>query len=422
MKRQSIFFTLAVTFVITLLLVISSFVILLIGDYKNESQNLRKKYFPIAKMIVQATSKHNMKRAKRHNVPSDEYLKESVKAMNLEMISKTGLQNAISYNPLTKVLVEKKSRRTLARVLLLNDDIYLYLKHRGETYLLKDNNSSYESSRIYIILAFGVILLTLILSFITTLKRLYPLKILKEKVKTLGDENFDFECCNSDDEDEVSLLAREFKNTALKLKNIKEARNVFIRNIMHELKTPITKGKFLTELENNEENDEKMKNVFSRLELLINEFSSIEELISSNQHIEKNEYYLNDIIDNSIDSLLLDDEVSNNEFSNIKINVNFKLFCVAVKNLIDNAVKYSPNKKVTIKTDENSSIIFENEGRKLIHPLESYYEPFFANEDKSKEGFGLGLYIVNSILRANDFKLEYKYEDNKNIFIIKTKD
>ena len=35
--------------------------------------------------------------------------------------------------------------------------------------------------------------------------------------------------------------------------------NVFIRNIMHELKTPITKGKIIVELPNSEENDEKLK-------------------------------------------------------------------------------------------------------------------------------------------------------------------
>ena len=47
---------------------------------------------------------------------------------------------------------------------------------------------------------------------------------------------------------------------------------------MHELKTPITKGRFLTQLEQNPENNEKLKSVFNRLESLINEFASIEEL------------------------------------------------------------------------------------------------------------------------------------------------
>ena len=48
------------------------------------------------------------------------------------------------------------------------------------------------------------------------------------------------------------------------------------------------------------ENDEKIKSVFSRLELLINEFSAIEELISSTVNIEKNEYFLNDKRENRL--------------------------------------------------------------------------------------------------------------------------
>ncbi len=95
--------------------------------------------------------------------------------------------------------------------------------------------------------------------YINTLKKLLPLKELKDKVINFGDEKFDFELSNSSSKDEVTLLANEFKKSAQKLKNIKESRNIFIRNIMHELKTPITKGKFLLQLEKSDENIEKLK-------------------------------------------------------------------------------------------------------------------------------------------------------------------
>lgn len=423
MKRQSIFFTITLTFVISLLLVISSFIVLLVNNYKNESLNLKKKYFPIVRMIIKSGDYHQ----KNHR-GKDIFTKNLVNiisSMNFEIISNEGLQNAISYNPSTKILLERKSKKSLTRVISVNDNVYVYIKHKGDTFLLKDNSAHIDNTKLYIILVFLVILLTLVISFITTIKKLYPIVILKNKVKMLGTEHFDFECCNTDKLDEVSLLAKEFKNSADKLKQIKEARNVFIRNIMHELKTPITKGKFLSELDHTRENDETMKNVFSRLELLINEFSSIEELISSTTNIDKNDYFLNDIVDNSIDMLLIDEKNVVNEINNFKLFINYKLFCVAVKNLIDNAIKYSPNSQVIIKSNNKDEISFINEGEKLQHDLEDYYEPFFANTDKSKDGFGLGLYITNSILKANSSILKYKYENNKNIFTIvytKTKD
>jgi two-component system OmpR family sensor kinase len=113
---------------------------------------------------------------------------------------------------------------------------------------------------------------------------------------------------------------------------------------------------------------------------------------------------------------MLDEEVIHKEFENIKLNVNFKLFSVAIKNLIDNAIKHSDDGKVTIKT-EQQCIVFENTGNSLEHELDSYFEPFFANNNTNS--FGLGLYIVNSILKANGYFLEYAYENKLNRFIVK---
>lgn len=409
MNRQSIFFTISVSFIISILLVIVSFLILITHDYKMKEGQLLDKYVPVMKMI---------NRQEKANF--DEEFIKSLEEINYKIFIDKSQINAITYNPQTTVLVEKThpKHNDIFRILNLNDKNYIYMKKRGETILIQDDNSSSSNSHIYIILVFAILFITIILVYLITLRKLMPLKILKDKVKTLGDENFDFECCNAKGKDEVSLLAQEFKKSALKLKSLKEARNIFIRNIMHELKTPITKGKFLTQLELNEENNEKLKSVFNRLESLINEFASIEELISSSKNIEKKFYYLDDVIDNAKDILMVEDESVISKYENKKIEINFKLFSIAVKNLIDNAIKYSSNKEVIIKTEEQN-IIFENSGEKLKHPLENYFEPFFSNEDKSKDSFGLGLYIIHNILKANNYTLEYEYIDGINRFICK---
>ncbi|MBU3015408.1 HAMP domain-containing histidine kinase [Poseidonibacter lekithochrous] len=410
MNRQSIFFTITVSFIISIILVIVSFGILMTENYKVKESQLFEKYIPIIKVVLR----------KHHKGGLNLEFAKSLEDSNFTLFNNKGNINAITYNPLTKVLLERKDVRDkiIFRVLKLKDNNYLYIKKKKKTILIKDNSISDTNTQIYIVLVFAIVIITIILMYLITIRKLMPLKRLKDKVKTLGDENFDFDCCNSDSKDEVSLLGMEFKKTALKLKSLKEARNVFIRNIMHELKTPITKGNFLTQLEQNKENNEKLKSVFSRLELLINEFASIEELISSTKNIEKKFYFLDDVIDNAKDILMIEDEIILGSYDNKKININFKLFSIAIKNLIDNAIKYSNDKKVTIKT-EDGNIIFENNGKKLEYDLEKYFEPFFANEDKSKDSFGLGLYIVHNILKANGYSLEYEYKNGINRFICK---
>ena len=60
-----------------------------------------------------------------------------------------------------------------------------------------------------------------------------------------------------------------------------------------------------------------------QLELLINEFASIEELISSSKNIEKKFYFLDDVIDNAKDILMLEDEIILGTYDNKKLNINY---------------------------------------------------------------------------------------------------
>lgn len=407
-NRQSIFFTILISFLISILLVIISFIIILANSYKAQEEQIYDRYIPISKMI------------NRIEFDFSEEIIKNFEEMNYKLYIEKKEINKITNDKNMKIFSERihPKHGDIFRILKNNTDYYLYMKVRDNEVLVKDQNGFSNSRQIYIILVFSILLITITILYFMSLKKLMPLKVLKDKVKSLGDENFDFEYKNIEAKDEVSSLAMEFKKTSLKLKNLKEARNVFIRNIMHELKTPITKGKFLTQLEQNKENNEKLKSVFDRLESLINEFATIEELISSTKNIEKKVYFLDDIIDNAKDILMIEDEKVIQNYENKKIEVNFKLFSIAIKNLIDNAVKYSPNKEVTIKV-ENENIIFENMGKKLEAPFEKYFEPFFSSEDKSKNSFGLGLYIVYNIFKANGYILEYEHIKGLNRFICK---
>jgi len=101
------------------------------------------------------------------------------------------------------------------------------------------------------------------------------------------------------------------------------------------------------------------------------------------------------------------------------ILTDIKLLSLAIKNLLDNGIKYSPNKKVLLKTTNNGIEII-SKGEMLKHPLSFYTEPF-SQEEKRNSGFGLGLYIVKNILDKLHFRFKYRYEDGNNIFVIKVK-
>jgi len=398
MNKDSLSFSATLNYLITVVLLFLAFLILFANETHIKEEQAFSKYEPLIKMIH------------RQKPVLDENLKSILQEMNYEVFFDKDIDEILKKSK--KILIE----RGKFVIFEIDGKNYILFDRHGLRFLVKDNEELQYSHTFYLVVVFIILFFVLTFLYFRTLKKLEPLKELKIKVTSLASENFDFDIKDSDNKDEISLLANEFKKTAQKLKNIKEARNVFIRNIMHELKTPITKGKFLLQLEKSEENSEKLKKVFNRLESLINEFATIEELISQNKTLELKGYFLEDLIDNAKDILMLDDECIENEYTNIKLNVNFKLFSIAIKNLIDNAIKYSKDKRVLIKT-ENEDIIFINSGKKLEGDFEKYLEPFYSKD--SKESFGLGLYIVFNILKANGYNLQYRYEDSNNIFIIK---
>ena len=404
MNKNSIIFSTTLNFLITSLLLIVSFIFLLSHENFKKNEQIFERYKPIIKMVS----------GKKFYFDKDFH--KNLLDMNYELFeSKEEIKNILSNNKKMIFARSNKHNETF-KIFEIDGKIYLFFEKFDTQILIKDLESKNLTNSFYTIFVFVSLLVVITILYINTLKKLLPLKELNDKVINFGDEKFDFELSNSRSKDEVTLLANEFKKSAQKLKNIKESRNIFIRNIMHELKTPITKGKFLLQLEKSDENIEKLKMVFNRLESLINEFATIEELISQNRVLEKKSYFLEDLLDNAKDILMIDDNCVKNLYENIKLNVNFKLFSIAIKNLIDNAIKYSNDKKVEVLT-QNEDILFVNSGKKLEGDFEKYLEPFYSKS--SNESFGLGLYIVFNILKANGYNLLYKYEDGKNIFIIK---
>jgi len=404
-KKYSIIFTINIIFLISFLLISASFAAFYNFNNQKDRHFNYKRDIEISKIFM-----HQY----RAGGISDE-LVEYIKSLDFSII--------LDKNEITNIADSKSAKikelksRGMFRLwhIELNDKLYMLIQTPNERVILRTDNISNNKSTILIV--YIVTLLIFLFLYLSIINKLKPLSVLKESVKNFGNEDFDLDCFTSNN-DEISELANEFHESAKKLKKVKESRNIFIRNIMHELKTPIAKGKFLMQLPQTSQNVEIMQKVFYRLESLINEFAAIEELISTKKELHVKEYFLEDIIDNAIDILMCSDDEVIKDIDNIKIEADFNLFSIAVKNLLDNGIKYAKNKKVIVKTDVNK-LIFENSGSKLIYPLESYFEPFFRGEDtKQNQSFGLGLYIVKHILDAHNMSLKYEHENGINRFII----
>lgn len=298
------------------------------------------------------------------------------------------------------------------------------LEEQGKIYFLLQSPSSGvllldEKIKPYrawnLLYAYLVISFSITISYILIFMRLRPLRRLRKKIRDFGagEMQTSFQMRG---EDEIAVISNELESTRQKIRNLIESRTLFMRNIMHELKTPIAKGRISAEMLENSKQKERFSRIFLRMESLINEFALVEEVSTGFTHAKSEEYRLIDLIDGAIDMAMVEEEsVDQDVDPSLKMMADFNLFSTAIKNMIDNAMKYSPDKHVDISTYE-SEIWFESRGEKLKYSLSYYVQPF-SKDENSRDSFGLGLYLVDAILHAHDMALAYEYLDGVNRFI-----
>lgn len=301
-----------------------------------------------------------------------------------------------------------------AKMLEFNKKIYFFIESPSSSVLILD-----EELKPYkywnVASAYLMIIAVLSFSFILILQKLRPLIRLRKKIALYGNGNMNISF-KTNGHDEISLVANELESTKEKINTILESRTLFLRNIMHELKTPIAKGTIATQMLESQKQKDRFCSIFGRLESLVNEFALIEEVTSLGDKTEVKEYRLIDVIDGAVDMAMIERSSITVEVAPThKVNVNYRLYTTAIKNMIDNGIKYSTDAHVKIII-KNNELCFESKGECIAHPLQYYIEPF-TKDNPSKNSFGLGLYLVDSILKAHGQVLAHEYDNGINRFI-----
>lgn len=266
------------------------------------------------------------------------------------------------------------------------------------------------------LILFGVDML-IVSFYIYIIRKLFPLHKLKNAISAFkeGDEKLDIVVHG---EDEISQITQEFNTTLEKIASMREARSLFLRNILHELKTPIMKGSLTAECIQESDEQERLKRIFKRMDYLLNEFAKMENFSSGEWKLNIQEYRFVDLLDHSCDMLLCSKESFTiiGEELGVLLHVDFDLFTIALKNLLDNALKYSSHKP-RIHIDK-MSIEICSKGEPLAKEKQNFTKPFNRDFEDSSSGLGLGLYISHSILNKQKMKLSYRYTKEHNCFKI----
>jgi two-component system, OmpR family, sensor kinase len=294
-----------------------------------------------------------------------------------------------------------------------DDEFIIKIKYLDDEYILRTADEENITDKFILNILVFTDIFVLILIFLYILKLLSPLKIITKQITNFANGDLSSRI-NIKSNDEIGVLSNSFNKMASNLENLITTREELLRDIGHELRTPIAKGKFAIEKIDDFSQKELLKKIFKDLEILTNELIELEKLNSTKLNITT--FKVETLIVESLEKLYLDDE-SKIEIiieDNFKIKADLYYLSIALKNLMDNALKYASSFPIVIivKTNEISVL---NEGKALSKELEYYLKPF-TQELSQRDGFGLGLSIVKKIIDRHNFKLEYEFKNQSNIF------
>lgn len=293
--------------------------------------------------------------------------------------------------------------------------------------------------RVFLLAALLILVAALLAIPIFTRREARPIQEMVAAARQIAHGNLDVRVPTGNENEELEELAVAFNNMTLALKNSETIRNEFVANISHELKTPMTTiAGYLDGMLDGTIPPEKYRYY---MELVSTEARRLSRLVRSmldisrlrDQGIPADQKTNFDICEAAGQALLCFEQRINQKKLNVEIDMPDEGLTIhaaqdsvtqVLYNLIDNAVKFvneGGTLSVRIRRHGNSAMISVGNTGKTIPPEElplvfDRFHKIDKSRSNDRDGWGLGLYIVKTIVLAHGEDVYVTSQDGKTEF------
>lgn len=320
--------------------------------------------------------------------------------------------------------------------------MYIENKYYGHLIILNDYSSEFNSvtfTIVFIIVAqmlVVIMLLKLVSAYIK--KSIEPIEILKQGMIEYG-KTSEVYSLDIKTGDEIEDLSESFMRMVNEIDEEKNKSNEFFNNATHELKTPITAiwgyTQALTSKPIEDIKPEFRDRAFDRMGIESKKMLSlIESLLDISRGHVTNKLYDEEVnvfnviseSKKSIEAMFDYVNIVVDCFNDVSIKANNEDLTTIIKNLLDNAAKYSNGNdiKICVYNVDGLQLTVENfiyeipvdKKERLLEPFIKFNPNIEQNTEKKVSSSGLGLYLCSTLAEANSMSLTYEIIENKIIF------
>ncbi len=283
-----------------------------------------------------------------------------------------------------------------------------------------------------------VLMISFMASSITTMRQIKPIREMAQATRQYAEGDFDIRMNDYGREDEIGELAASFNNMAESLQQMERQRREFIANISHELKTPMTTIAGYTDgiLDGTipPENEKQYLQIISdesrRLSRLVRRMLDVSQLqamdpLRGGNHFDLCESMRRVLIsmEKKINDRHLDVDADIPDEPILVLGDN-DMITQVIYNLLENAAKFAREGSTlylgVTMMDGKARVTVRNVGDTIpAEELPLLFERFHKSDksrSEDKDGYGLGLYIVKTILRQHKEEINVTSENGVTTF------
>ena len=239
-----------------------------------------------------------------------------------------------------------------------------------------------------------------------------PIKWIQAGAARIGEGDLDYRI-SSDRRDDLGDLARDINHMADDVRDMLEAKQQLLLAISHELRSPLTRAKVALEFLDDGQVKHDLLGDIREMEHLIADLLDSERLNAGHTTLRRSAIELRGMLE----SLIMADFDDRHERINLKLpavpvvrDVDEVRLRLVVKNLIENALRYSPPDAPPVEVEldfKPGLVIFRVRDHGPGIPKEHLprvTEPFYRADparSRSTGGLGLGLYLARRIAEAH---------------------